>query len=72
MERKSEMQRSKGLAEGRWMLEAPRELTVGGAAKKHDRIYGELRRAETKAIHKECVKLILTLMRYCSKARGDR
>ena len=54
------------------MLEAPRELTVGGAAKKHDRIYGELRRAETKAIHKECVKLILTWMRYCSKARGDR
>ena len=46
MERKSEMQCSKGLAGGRWMLEAPRELAVGRAVKKHGRICGELRRAE--------------------------
>lgn len=72
MERKSEMQHSKGLAEGRWMLEAPRELTVGRAVKKHGRICGELRRVETKPIHKQCVKLILTWMRYCSKGHGDR
>ena len=72
MERKRERQHSKGLAEGRWMLEAPRELTVGRAVKKHGRIGGELRRVETKPIHKQCVKLILTWMRYCSKGHGDR
>ena len=71
MERKSEMQCSKGLAGGRWMLEAPRELAVGRAVKKHGRICVELRRAETKPIHKQCVKLILTWMRYCSKGHGE-
>lgn len=60
MERKSESQRNEGLAKGRWMLEAPRELARGRAAKKRNRICGELRRAETKPVHKECVKLILT------------
>ena len=72
MERKSEGQSNEGLAKGRWMLEAPRELAVGRAAKKRDRVCGELRRAETKPVHKECVKFILTWMRYCSKGRGGR